>query len=380
MLKKSAQPHLLSALISSLLLISVTGWSTSTLAETPVSNDTTTVTFETHHGQQKTITLPVVHLSSPTQRTLITNIKTSLAHPAAPQAMMKARASGQPGSIYLGMNDEPVLDQGPWGTCATFATTGAINALYYLKDDARISQLCHLQAARTLNNPPGADGGWDGSYGYAILTQMNDYGYLPLSYQKQQSCGGLTEYPIRSTFNGSAMDLDTFKANSTRIFTKNDWFPILNLFSLQQFKPLSIKQSTSTLDEVKQALLSGHRIVFGTLLLPDIGLAGATGKFKTPDDTWALVPDLLDDLDDLDEDGRLAGHEMIIIGFDDNACASYDDDNLEGLITQKQQCGLLRLRNSWGADIADQGDFYMTYDYFRHMVLEAYAIGGKGSN
>lgn len=62
---------------------------------------------------------------------------------------------------------------------------------------------------------------------------------------------------------------------------------------------------------------------------------------------------------------------MVIDGYDDNACATYQTK--DG--TQKQQCGLLRLRNSLGSQAGDAGDYYMTYDYFKAMIIEAFVIG-----
>ena len=36
--------------------------------------------------------------------------------------------------------------------------------------------------------------------------------------------------------------------------------------------------------------------------------------------------------------------------------------------------GLIKVRNSWGDRIGDQGNFYMTYDYFRALVIELQRI------
>ena len=57
---------------------------------------------------------------------------------------------------------------------------------------------------------------------------------------------------------------------------------------------------------------------------------------------------------------------MIITGYDNDAI-TVDDEG------QKHQ-GLLTLRSSWGKDAGDQGNFYMSYDYFRVFVLEAQQI------
>lgn len=44
------------------------------------------------------------------------------------------------GAVELGMNSVPVLDQGSYGTCVTFATTAAMDAVLGLGD--YISQQC----------------------------------------------------------------------------------------------------------------------------------------------------------------------------------------------------------------------------------------------
>lgn len=62
----------------------------------------------------------------------------------------------------------------------------------------------------------------------------------------------------------------------------------------------------------------------------------------------------------------MAGHVMIVTGYDDKAYAV----DRQGHIHR----GLFTLRNSWGP-IADEGNFYMTYDYFDGMVMEAIQIG-----
>ncbi|WBV63527.1 hypothetical protein PGH43_01250 [Legionella pneumophila 130b] len=48
-----------------------------------------------------------------------------------------------PSKVELGMNNVPVLNQGSFGTCVTFATTAAIDAA--LNKGDYISQLCQLQ-------------------------------------------------------------------------------------------------------------------------------------------------------------------------------------------------------------------------------------------
>jgi len=269
--------------------------------------------------------------------------------------------SDLPPSKSLGMNGEPVLDQGVWGTCTTFANTGAINALFSLQGDQRVSQLCNLQVGRTQASP---DGYWNGAWGDQVLKQINDDGYLPLTYQRATGCGGLKEYPTHSYDNGNAMSADTFKASSLKTFTAEDWKTIF-----QNYNPLPLDQAKQMLVKVKEALNAGDRVTFATLLTP-VGNMGAVGTYKgVANDTWVLTPEVSKDIKD---HTYLGGHEIIIDGYDDNACATYTEQG-----ELQQQCGLFEIRNSWGDKAGNQGDWYMTYDHFMGLAMEAFDIGAK---
>ena len=52
---------------------------------------------------------------------------------------------------------------------------------------------------------------------------------------------------------------------------------------------------------------------------------------------------------------KIGGHAIIVTG--------YDESNK-----------LFKIRNSWGKDVGDQGEFYMTYDYFETMTMDAYEV------
>lgn len=278
-------------------------------------------------------------------------------------------ANDMPSMIRVGMNGEPVLDQGQWGTCATFSSSAAVNAMLSLSGDSETSQLCNLAVGRTLGN--GADGGWDGSFGYVVLGQIAQYGFVNKQYQHTHGCGGLKKYPVDSDDSGSAMPLAKFSANSSKTFTNNDWTPILSYDGT--FAPVDSAAATQALNDVKKALNKGNRVVFGSLIDGNVGEVGATGTYNGIDnDTWVMTSAIQQDFQN---DNPMEGHEIIIDGYDDNACATYIDNS-----KSVKQCGLLRIRNSWGASAGDQGDYYMSYDHFKGMVIEAYAIGKNVKN
>jgi len=350
--------HFLSiSIISSLCLIS----SMSLFFISPVYADSS-IEVQLANGQKKLVSIMPVHLKPEARRTLVK-------HASLSQAYLKQSASSKsnalPERVNLGMNDVPVLDQGVWGTCATFAATAAIDAMLDLKQDNQVSQLCHLQLSRTLKLPD-IWGGWEGSYGQMVLKQLQDYGYWNIANQKAFGCGGLYEYPSYSYYKGKSMTKSDYMNHQSGCLTSTNWKELFvsnsnNLPNQHVMKRLLLN--------IKQQLNVGRRVIFGTLLDISNNDPGAVGEYHhVLNDTWVLNKSILNHILYGNEVG---GHEMVIIGYDDQACADYIDENN----VKQQQCGLLRLRNSWSADAGDHGDYYMSYLYFSTMVLEAYAVG-----
>lgn len=347
-------------IFSTLLLISTTGLA----AEGLRVNGTVEKTITLSNDQTKTIRMMRIALS-PTVSEILSNHAALILQ--NPNHRLTAQSSDLPSAQYIGMNGEPVLDQGNWGTCATFATTGAINAIYPLSYNARISQLCNLEVGRTLKN--GDDGGWDGSTGETVLKQVNQYGYIDLSYQKHKGCGGLKKYPIDGGKNGKAMPIAQFTAHSQMHFTEKDWTPIIP--ETPDFKPLTPTQADIAITNIKTAINLGYRVIFGTLIDPNVGDVGTAGTYDGADqDAWVMIPQIQRDLK---KNIEMEGHEMIIDGYDDTACADVKYKH-QAKGTEKQ-CGLFHLRNSWGFDAGDDGDYYMSYAYFKLMVMDAHALG-----
>lgn len=234
-----------------------------------------------------------------------------------------------PGAVDLGMNGVPVLDQGQYGTCVTFATTVAMDALlkkqYELQNGDFISQQCSLELAKALGNNY-----WNGAY-YAseILTPLKTYGLV-----QQGKCNAT--YP-----NPSAMiTLSGYKLRADRKVTAKQI----------QYKYFDYKQLS--LDSVRQAIRAGHRVAIGfglTITQDPVSVQGfdttIAGK-GTAGGLWACNQKT--SLTDYCASSPNAGHEVVIVGFDD-----------------AQE--LLKIRNSWGTYVGDQGEFYMTYAFFTKM-------------
>ncbi|ODN43074.1 C1 family peptidase [Piscirickettsia litoralis] len=224
--------------------------------------------------------------------------------------------------------------------------------------------MCNLELGKTLGIPD-ANGGWEGSWGPYVLKQINDHGYMTVNKEPTGICGGLTSYPVNSPDTSNPMSVHDFQANSYKGFTKQNWNKILP--TANNF-PIDPAEADKVLTGVKRAIGLGHRVTFGTLLDTNGSLKyhnGAVGEYNgVENDTWVLTSQIAQDA----RNGSInAGHEMIITGYNDTACATYK----EGWFgKEQQQCGILTLRNSWG----NTGDYYITYDHFKTLVMEAQEI------
>jgi C1A family cysteine protease len=262
-----------------------------------------------------------------------------------------------------GLTNVPVLDQGKHGSCVTFANTAAVDSL--LDKGDYISQLCSLELGSFIEKRSYFPSGWEGSSGPIVLNQMQEFGIISNDNQKNKTCSGIAEYPLKDEKNqGIAMSLDDYKAMSENVFKNMTWQPMVTSF--QRFQWEKPEQADALLTQVKQTLSEGMKdakvaVTFATLLPYKHCSTGACGKYHASDDTWVLADEIVND-----ENPEIGGHEMVIIGYDDNAVA-VDGDG-------KKHQGLLVLRNSWGSDVGDKGNFYMSYDFFKQFVMEAQQI------
>ncbi|TAL65560.1 MAG: peptidase C1, partial [Legionella sp.] len=116
-----------------------------------------------------------------------------------------------PKKVNLGMNKVPVLNQGQYGSCVTFANTAAVDAA--LNKGDYISQVCQLQLGSYLAKNGYALGGWQGSFGYLVLNQIETFGVINKEKQKTLGCGGMTQYPEEQGMvdTNSMMSLEEFQ-------------------------------------------------------------------------------------------------------------------------------------------------------------------------
>ena len=293
----------------------------------------------------------------------IANKLTETANPS-----LFASASYLPKKVQLGMNDVPVLDQGHYGTCATFAVTAAIDAVIGKGD--YISQLCSLELGNYLEKNATISSGWDGSMAPYILTELSLFGVVDKEKQAIYGCGGLNQYPTQEEpIPETDMSPVDYHQLSTSLQQKMGWSPIINEFTLKEKQTVA-----SVIKNIKTILNAKDRLPVGALLADvNFGTAGALGQYHAVNDTWVLTPEIIKDLTDFingdNPDFKYGGHEMVLTGYDDSAVAkdSYG----------RTYKGLFTLRNSWGKERGDKGDFYMSYNYFATLVLEAHRIRSK---
>ena len=323
--------------------------------------------LSTSPSKEKEIQLLLVHLSSSAKRHLEIQLQTPNTTTEASSIASSADINAMlPSKINLGMNNVPMLDQGIHGSCVTFAATAAIDAVLNRGD--YISQLCQLQLGNYIEHQGYTLSGWEGANGSNVLSQIENFGIVSKANQRSVGCGGLTEYPTyRSVEPDSFITPEQFHQISEPLYGREFmWSSVLDPYGFFA----EHRDPTTTLNYVKKSLASGDRLIFSVLLpMPDVGRVGAVGNYKSNvNDTWVLTPAIREAftrvLDSTsDNNDAIAAHEMIIIGYDDNAIAR---DN-----SGTEHRGLLFLRNSWGAG---QGDFYMSYDYFKLLTYDAQRI------
>lgn len=266
----------------------------------------------------------------------------------------------------LGMNGVPVLNQGNFGTCVTFADTAAVDAALGKGD--YISQLCLLQLGNYASEHAYSASGWDGSFNRHILSRLEDHGFISKATEQTEGCGGLYEYPRDETIPESAISFNEYHQRSENLTKQGiGWSPILDIYKALITMDIN---TNNVIKDIKKAIDSEQRVTMASLLpATDLGVAGAVGKHHVESDTWVLSTVIERELY-LSNSLFFAGHAMVITGYDDQAIAIDD--------LGREHVGLFTLRNSWGEQMGDQGDFYMSYDYFRVLGVEANQITHDG--
>ena len=312
-----------------------------------------------HKPKPNIVLLQKVKLSESAKKALTNRVHNIKHHKSS---ALTSKSSDLPSELDLGMNNTPVLNQGMHGSCVTFANGGALDAL--IGEGDYVSELCSLTLGNYLEQQDSEyPSGWEGSWGPFVLNQFFEYGIVPMETQEGQGCGGLYDYPTWDpSQTGDITTPEDYRNMSESIKEKYDWTPILNVE--EAFK--AGYNADDVVSSVKESLNQGNRVTFGVLLDVYYGSNGAVGSYKARKDTWMLTPEIEEDAENDQID---AGHEMIITGYDDNAVVRSPNG--------VENKGLFILRNSWGSFAGDHGNYYMTYDHFKLLTLEAQSLSKK---
>lgn len=323
----------------------------------PIAISSDQSTSLTGDQQTRIIYVQKIHLSD-SARTALSSRIDALDNDAH-DSLSNDNAQGVIARVNLGMNATPVLDQGAHGSCVTFAITGAFDALIGKGD--YISQLCSLELGDYLARRGMLElSGWSGSYGELVLNQLSHYGVVLKSYQIDYGCAGVKLYPLLNEQDtGRPMSSSEYTANSLSLSRYGSWEVLLNA----EDAFTTNHNPAQLLGTVKKHLREGKRVTFGMLLDESVGGAGALGANKVEGDTWVITSEIAKRAQ---KEGLHAGHEMIIIGYDDNATARAQNGELSK--------GLFIVRNSWGMRAGDKGNYYVSYDYFKAFSDEAQVI------
>lgn len=222
-------------------------------------------------------------------------------------------------SVDLGMYQVPVLNQENYGVSTIYSTTAALDALLGKGDF--IDQDCTTSLVKFLHSYDFSD--------INIINSLKEYGVVRKDPANKcpQNLVSLEQYTslVDHTVDVSNVHLLEFKAN---------------------------------LDNVRQSLDRKNRVLmeFGLMANPDpVSVQGfdfVKNKKTYVGGLWACK-----------QPGNAknycrpsnAGHAVVVIGYDD---------------TQK----LLKVRNSWGNEVGENGDFYMSYEFFEKMAISTASL------
>jgi hypothetical protein len=229
--------------------------------------------YALEYGQPLTTSVVVTKPGSPYQKknVMLMNIHLSqheskVLYSYKPKSSLKMASNyNLPASVNLKMNNVPVLDQGMHGSCATFATTAAIDAVIGKGD--YVSQLCHLALGSYLEKNGYFPSGWNGSSGPYVMDQLMRFGVVSKTSQLKKTCGGLNQYPTKNmTEEGKPMSIEEYKEISEDISGK--LYVVQHLNTLQRFESrfADMDVAEKVLTQIKTGIMHGHRSLIGVLL------------------------------------------------------------------------------------------------------------------
>lgn len=284
-------------------------------------------------------------------------------------------ADNLPPEVNLGMNGVPVLDQGLYATCVTFAVTAALDAA--LNKGDHISQLCLLQLSRGVVQNTYWHSLWDGSSIRILLSYISQYGIMSIADQKKGYCNKIKTYPLKEEKPlKHKMTPTEYHAHSENIYDDyqlepQELFVFAHAYSMDSNpdRLLTLGNNSDgwitpaeSFAAMRKSLAEGNRVVIQFLFKGSL----LRGGIKNMDnDTWFASNELRSVFNAqhyITDSNDWYIHDVVIYGYNDNITVR----NVLG----ETQTGVFYARNSWG----DEELEFMTYDFFKLMALEATSI------
>ena len=358
MLKRSAWMMLVFVVSSEWVLaqdsVSISGLKMLTIPRTPSPMVDRGLMSQPSRSLLKPVSVLALRLSDASKHQFAHSI-----HILAYEMKWPLKTSHHSKAVQLGMNNVPVLNQGEHGSCMTFASTAAIDAALGKGD--YVSQLCLLDLNQYLHHRAYLQQGWNGAWGHEIYGQIAMFGIVPKSIQSAGGCLGRIEYPLRYEEMRDELSLSAYHQLSEPIQAYGlSFHPLMASDQIN----LNLSDRTKILNQIKTIIEQGERVTCTMLLMGQSREDGSPlGTHHVNKDTWVLLPSMAEQIL---HDQESAGHAFVISGYDDQAIATDQSGQVHR--------GLLTLRNSWGSRVGDQGDFYVSYNYFKAALLEAHHI------
>lgn len=285
-------------------------------------------------------------------------------------------ASALPAEINLTMNGVPVLHQGNYPTCVTFAVTAALNAAINKGD--YISQLCLCQLSCNLVQDTYWHSLWDGASIGIVLSHISQHGIINTSDQKKGYCNKVKKYPFNydEKYTKHKMSTSTYHACSENIMDDYRIEPQLlfvfahtysiddnpdRILTLGNYTDGWVTQEES-FAAVRKSLMEGNRVVMQFLFKGELARGGTK---QIDNDTWFASKALrsaFNTVHYMTDTPDWYSHGVVLYGYNDNIITRNE--------AGESQKGVFYVRNSWGEEMNE----YMTYDYFKLMSLEATSI------
>ncbi|HBN07666.1 MAG TPA: hypothetical protein DD435_03115 [Cyanobacteria bacterium UBA8530] len=215
-----------------------------------------------------------------------------------------------PGKADLRADCSPVANQGNFGACTSFATVKGLQEYLLKKQGRYVPQAPDYiwWQSKKQTGQKGKDAGVPTEFAVKMLDAYGtvpeaDFPYLDASLQKDEK----------------ACDEFLNRAPSSQLVAQGKKLRLIHGYKL-----------ATKLSAVRKSLSEGMPVVLAMKVFSSIGKTGSDGMLPMP-----TAKDKLE-----------GGHAVLCVGYDN---------------AKK----VLIVRNSWGADWADGGYFYMPYEYVK---------------